>query len=66
MYGLYNGIRKYGAAVHIFAVNGEPTKGYDRYLIHSGKKKKFNSSAIKAALARAEAKNFGLGQGDLA
>ena len=53
---------EYGAAVHIFSVEGNPAKGYERYLIFSGKKQKFNSRAIKEALARAKAKNIRTGR----
>ncbi|KAF8954491.1 hypothetical protein BDZ97DRAFT_1676646 [Flammula alnicola] len=59
--------RHYGAVVHIFAVNGEPAKGYHSYFLHSKKEQKFNSEAIKAAIANAEANDLGtLRQGDLA
>ncbi|KAL0565055.1 hypothetical protein V5O48_016980 [Marasmius crinis-equi] len=59
--------RKYGAVVHVFANNEDPSQGYKDYLMFSKKLQKINSAVIKQQLADAEARNFGtLGQGSLA
>ncbi|KAH7927485.1 hypothetical protein BV22DRAFT_1006917 [Leucogyrophana mollusca] len=57
---------EYGAVVHVLAVDEDPEKGYLEYFMYSSKRQKINSAAIKAALAQAEANDFGtLGEGEL-
>ncbi|KAI0369094.1 hypothetical protein BV20DRAFT_1053394 [Pilatotrama ljubarskyi] len=56
-----------GAKVHVFAKNQDPAQGYKDYWMYSKSRQKLGSPAFLAALAAAEAHDFGtLGQGDLA
>jgi len=59
--------RKYGAGVHVFPKNGDPAQGYRGFWIYRTNRQFIASKGMKAALAEAEANNFGtLGQGTLA